>query len=123
MSLPQPPSASSVPETSPRGPVRRFLRKALRNWLERHQHPFNFAIHLLGIPLAVAGVVVLFWQPWWGLGLLVFGYALQYVGHAVEGNDLGEWAGIKRMLGLPYVGIAPRWQKAANHDSALPAPK
>ena len=39
----------------------------------------------------------------------VLGYALQYVGHLAEGNDLGEWAAIKRLLGLPYVGIAPRW--------------
>ena len=42
------------------GPV----RKALRNWLERHRDPVNFWIHLLGIPLAVAGVVGLFVLPW-----------------------------------------------------------
>ncbi|HLN28381.1 MAG TPA: Mpo1-like protein [Gemmataceae bacterium] len=95
-----------------RGPVRRFLRKALRNWRERHQLPFNFVIHLFGIPLAVAGVVLLFFLPWyWGVAGIVLGYLLQYIGHAVEGNDVGEWAGIKRMLGLPYVGIAPRWQQ------------
>jgi hypothetical protein len=93
---------------------RRPLRKALRNWLERHQHPFNFYIHLLGIPLAVAGVVLLVaWWPewWWGVGGLVLGYFLQWLGHLVEGNDVGEWAGIKRLLGLPYVSISPRWQQ------------
>ena len=94
----------------PRGPLRRFVRKALRNWLERHRHPFNFAIHLIGIPMAVTGVPLLFFYPWWGLGAIAVGYLLQYIGHAVEGNDVGEWAAIKRMLGLPYVGIAPRWQ-------------
>ena len=41
---------------------------------------------------------------------IILGYVLQYVGHCVEGNDLGEWAGVKRLLGLPYVGISPRWQ-------------
>jgi hypothetical protein len=88
------------------------MRKALANWLERHRHPFNFAIHLFGIPIAVAGVVLLFiWPWWWGVGGLVLGYLLQWIGHLVEGNDVGEWAGIKRMLGWPYVGIAPRWQK------------
>ncbi len=93
-------------------PILRFLRKALSNWLQRHQHPFNFSIHLLGIPLAVTGVVLLFFLEWyWGVGAIILGYLLQYVGHAVEGNDVGEWAAIKRMLGLPYVGIAPRWQK------------
>jgi hypothetical protein len=91
---------------------RKPLRRALWHWLERHRHPFNFAIHLVGIPLTVIGVVLLFTWPWdewyWGVGLFVFGYVLQFVGHLVEGNDMGEWAGIKRMLGLPYVAVAPR---------------
>jgi hypothetical protein len=93
---------------------RRPLRAALRNWLERHQHPANFWLHMLGIPLAVAGVVLLIvmWdQWWWGVGGLVLGYFLQWVGHTIEGNDVGEWAGIKRLLGLPYVSISPRWRQ------------
>ncbi len=94
---------------------RRPLRRALRNWLERHRHPFNFWIHLLGIPLALAGIVLFFTLPWlkwpWAAAALVGGYLLQYLGHRVEGNDMGEWAGIKRLLGLPYVGISPRWQQ------------
>jgi hypothetical protein len=79
--------------------------------MERHQHPFNFAIHMLGIPLAVVGVVLLFFPPWyWGVGAIFLGYLLQYIGHAVEGNDVGEWALIKRLLGLPYIAVSPRWQ-------------
>jgi hypothetical protein len=91
-----------------RGPVRRFLGKAIRNWLERHRHPFNYLIHIPGILLAVTGVVLLFCLPWyWGVGAIVLGYLLQWLGHLVEGNDVGEWAAIKRMLGMPYVGVAP----------------
>jgi hypothetical protein len=82
----------------------------LQGWRLRHQLPFNFAIHLLGIPLAVSGVVLLFFLPWyWGAGTFVLGYFLQWIGHLAEGNDVGEWAAVKRLLGLPYVGIAPRW--------------
>jgi len=95
-------------DTSPdrRRPLRRFVR----NWLERHQHPVSFAIHLIGIPLAFAGVVMFFTSPWpWALAAFVMGYLLQWIGHQIEGNDMGEWAGIKRMLGLPYVAIAPRY--------------
>ena len=103
-------------ETSPGVFQRRPLRKALRNWLERHQHPFNRGIHFLGIPLAVAGVVLVFTLPWsewyWGVAAFVGGYLLQWIGHRVEGNDLGEWAGIKRLLGLPYVAVSPRWHKS-----------
>ena len=91
----------------------RPLRKVLRNWRLRHRHPFNFGIHLIGIPLAVAGVVLMCLQEWaWGIGAFVLGYFLQFLGHRVEGNDVGEWAGIKRLIGLPYVGIAPRWEQA-----------
>jgi hypothetical protein len=93
---------------------RRPLRRLLGNWRLRHQHPFNFGIHLLGIPLAVAGVALLFvadgWP--WGLGGIGLGYLLQYAGHKVEGNDVGEWAAVKRLLGLPYVSIAPRYQRS-----------
>lgn len=91
---------------------RRPLRRALRNWLERHQHPFNFWIHLVGIPLAFAGLVMFFTTEWyWALAAFVGGYVLQYIGHCVEGNDLGEWAAVKRMLGMPYVSIAPGREK------------
>jgi hypothetical protein len=98
---PASPSSASVWRQRP-------LRRILKNWLSRHRHPFNRWIHFIGIPMAVAGVVLFccgFW--WWGLGAFVVGYLLQYLGHLVEGNDLGEWAAIKRLFGLPYVSIAP----------------
>src|ERR1043166_7904442 len=101
-------------DSSPSQPKAPFVRRALANWLLRHQHPFSFWIHMIGIPMTVVGValVILYPMDWhWGVGAFVFGYALQYVGHRVEGNDMGEWAGIKRLLGLPYVAISPRWQK------------
>jgi hypothetical protein len=93
-------------------PRRGFLARALHNWRLRHQLPFNFWIHvLLGIPLAypvtIAFLVLQMW--WWALGSFILGFFLQWVGHQAEGNDVGEWAGIKRLLGLPYVGISPRW--------------
>jgi hypothetical protein len=85
----------------------------LRNWLERHQHPVSFYLHLVGIPMAVAAIPLLFLQEWWwALGLFVGGYGLQFIGHAIEGNDVGELIPIKRALGLPYVAISPRWRQA-----------
>jgi hypothetical protein len=108
-------SPSSPAETQPRRPVLRFVRKRLQGWMVRHQLPFNFWIHMLGIPLAVAGVVlfiVLPWSEWYiSASAFVLGYVLQYLGHRAEGNDVGEWAGIKRLLGLPYVSISPRWEQ------------
>ena len=99
---------------------RRPLRLIIKNWLERHRHPFNFWIHMIGIPLAVIGVVLFFFVPWyWALTAFVLGYVLQYLGHHVEGNDVGEWAGIKRIFGLPYVSISPRWQETVTREKVL----
>lgn len=87
-----------------------FIRRRIHNWMLRHKLPFNFAIHMVGIPVAVAGIPMLFLLDWyWGVGAIFLGYLLQFIGHQAEGNDVGEWAAIKRLLGLPYVGIAPRW--------------
>lgn len=98
--------------------VLRFIRKRLHEWLLRHQLPFNFYIHLVGIPVALLGVVLLFYAEWlWAAVCLVVGYFLQWLGHRAEGNDVGEWAGIKRLLGLPYVSIAPRFQQPAETTS------
>src|SRR5437660_1658909 len=119
---PFPPSA----ELSNR-PLVRLMRRVLPRWMARHRLPFNFYIHLLGIPLAVTGLVLLFIPgvPWyWGVAGLFVGYLLQYLGHRAEGNDVGEWAGIKRLLGLPYVGVSPRWAEvdAARAASGVASP-
>jgi hypothetical protein len=83
-------------------------QRARRNWLDRHRNAFNFWIHMVGIPLAFAGVPLLFLLPWyWGAGAIAAGYFLQWVGHRVEGNDVGELIPFKRLLGLPVVAIAP----------------
>jgi hypothetical protein len=101
-------------ESQPPHTWKRPLLRFLWEWRRRHRHPFNVGIHLIGIPLAFAGVYFLLAWPWeewyWGVGALVIGYVLQLIGHVVEGNDLGEWAAVKRLLGLPYVSIAPQWQ-------------
>lgn len=98
----------------PRFPIARkllaFAGRARRNWLSRHRNTFNFAIHMVGIPVAVAGLPLLFLADWeWGVGAIVVGYLLQWVGHRVEGNDVGELIPIKRLLGLPVVPIAPQY--------------
>jgi hypothetical protein len=102
--------ASEAPVQDTSSPRRRGpLRRIIRNWRQRHRHPFNFWIHMIGIPLALIGVALFFMTDWiWAVAAIVLGYALQFWGHAREGNDVGEWAALKRMLGLPYIGIAPR---------------
>ena len=61
---------------------------------------------------AVLGAVQLAngaWSLWWRpVGLLIISYALQWIGHRIEGNDMGELILIKKMLGRPYVTVAPK---------------
>jgi hypothetical protein len=62
---------------------------------------------MIGIPLALAGVVMIFFLPWyWAVGAIVAGYVLQGIGHRVEGNDIGELIPLKRLFGLPVVAVA-----------------
>ena len=95
-----------------------FAGRAGRNWLLRHQSGFNFATHLIGIPLAFAGIALLFLVEWpWGVGAIVGGYLVQWAGHRVEGNDMGEFILFKKMLGLPYVATAPKLSIGINTPS------
>lgn len=88
---------------------------AWRNWRERHRHPASLALHAVAIPMLVlAGVLVVVqliegaWGLWWRpAGLVAASYVLQWIGHAIEGNDMGELIVIKKLMGKPYVAVAP----------------
>jgi hypothetical protein len=87
-----------------------MIEKFLRNYIERHQHPANQLLHLIGLPITFVVPVILLFQHrgWWALGAFLGGYLLQFLGHAIEGNDAGETILVKRALGLPFVDIVPR---------------
>jgi hypothetical protein len=92
----------------------------LQEWLKRHQHPISFALHMVGIPMTLLALAPLVWdifsfQMWlWATVLFLGGYALQFLGHIIEGNDMGELILLKKWLGKPYVAISPRWEMAGN---------
>jgi len=87
-----------------------MFRRFVTNYVERHQHPASQVLHLVGVPLTfvVSVVMLVSEQPWWALASFVGGYALQLLGHAIEGNDAGEVVLVKRWLGRPYVEFGPR---------------
>ncbi len=96
-----------------------------RNWLTRHRHPVSLILHAVGIPMLVAACVLAIvqvvgwrWDLWWRpTALIVVSYFLQWVGHAIEGNDMGEIILIKKLLGRPYVAVAPRFQTRTDQTS------
>jgi len=91
----------------------------LDNWLSRHRNPTSFWLHMVGIPLTIvalplAGVQLARdqWDLWWRpVGLIVVGYLLQWLGHRIEGNTMGELILIKKWRGKPYVAISPRYAR------------
>jgi hypothetical protein len=91
----------------------------LVNWLQRHQSGVCFWLHVVGIPLTLAGLLLAGyqlwlwrWDLWWRPTLLLGGgYALQFLGHLYEGNDMGEMVLVKRLLGRPYIAVSPRYRR------------
>ena len=65
-----------------------FWEREFAHYLAEHRHPLNKATHFVGIPLliatAVAALVLLDWRLFVG-GQLV-GWAIQVLGHRIEGN-------------------------------------
>jgi len=90
------------------------MHRWVANWLERHRNPVSLWLHVVAIPLLpLAGVLVVLqlkdgaWGLWWRpVALVAFSYFLQWIGHRVEGNDMGEVILIKKWLGKPYVAVA-----------------
>lgn len=88
-----------------------MVLRFLKNYAQRHQHPLNQLLHVVGLPVTFVLPVVLLVKEvswWWALLAFLVGYALQFAGHAIEGNDAGEVVLVKKMLGMPYVDIVDR---------------
>jgi uncharacterized membrane protein YGL010W len=53
----------------------------------KHRHPLNKLSHSIGIPMIVVSLPLFLFDWRWALGLFVVGWILQFLGHAVEGNQ------------------------------------
>lgn len=95
-----------------------MIGRILKNYVLRHQNRLNQLLHLCGVPLTfVASVVLLIYEQWlWAGSAFVAGYALQFIGHAIEGNDAGEVVLIKKLLGKPYVEFGPMSKESKFDD-------
>jgi uncharacterized membrane protein YGL010W len=73
---------------------------------------------MIGIPMTILAIIPLVIaiakgpDGWYlvALGLFVLGYALQFIGHAIEGNDAGETILVKKLLGKPYIAVVEKKQ-------------
>ncbi|MHC4877970.1 MAG: Mpo1-like protein [Planctomycetota bacterium] len=95
-----------------------MLSRFLSNYIERHQNRANQVLHLIGVPLTFVVSVVLLTrsQPANAAAAFAGGYLLQFLGHAIEGNDAGEVILIKRLFGRPYQEFRPGYEPANSDD-------
>ena len=87
----------------------------IENYKAKHRHPLNKLTHSIGIPLIVVSLPLFLFN--WRLAVLLFlvGWALQFIGHAIEGNRpaffknpmyllVGPWWLVRRVAAA--VGLA-----------------
>jgi uncharacterized membrane protein YGL010W len=75
----------------------------IENYRQKHQHPLNRLTHSIGIPFIVISLPLFFFSWRWALALFVIGWLLQFLGHAIEGNQ-------PAFFGNPlYLLIGPWW--------------
>jgi uncharacterized membrane protein YGL010W len=78
-----------------------------------HQHPVNRACHTLGIPTIIislvigAAALIAHWLWIYALGLFLFGWTLQFVGHAFE----RKWPEFFHDWRFLFVGVRWWWTK------------
>ncbi len=73
----------------------------ISNWYQRHLNPVNFWLHMAGIPACfiAAPIALALGKYWIAAALFVGGYAVQFLGHFIEGNRTGEGILLRRLLG------------------------
>jgi uncharacterized membrane protein YGL010W len=84
----------------------------------QHQHPLNRATHVVGIPLVIASAVVPFvvWARTGAFGwrellaLWSVGWALQFLGHGIEGNSPAFFRDVRQLLVGPLFVLTLPWQ-------------
>jgi uncharacterized membrane protein YGL010W len=98
----------------------------VENYKEKHQHPLNRLAHSIGIPLILISLPLSLFNWRWALALFIVGWALQFLGHAIEGNQpaffhnpvyllVGPWWLVRRLgVALGLVKRTPARQPTEN---------
>ncbi len=92
----------------------------IEEYKAKHTHPLNRLTHSFGIPMIVLALPVVFFSWRWALALFVIGWILQFVGHAIEGNQPAFFRNPVYLLVGPF-WLARRALAAIGIGKAAPA--
>jgi len=88
-----------------------------------HKNRWNKILHGIGIPMVIAGLMLLAMLRWrLGLGLFVLGWILLFGGHRIEGNRPAFFQGVIYFLVGP-IWIAKELKDTVLSDKSSPAPR
>lgn len=84
------------------------MKAFIIDYIARHKHPANALLHIIGVPVAFWGIFELIaglFTPGsitsttflFGVFAIVAGYFLQWLGHRLQGNEVGEVTLIKHI--------------------------
>jgi len=80
------------------------LEDYMAQYDHEHTNPWNKFLHAVGIPIILAGIVLLVMLRWrLGLALFIAGWIMNFLGHRIEGNKPAFFQG------LIYFLVGPLW--------------
>ena len=88
--------------------------KYMAQYDHEHTNPWNKVMHVIGIPIILAGIILLtftFWRT--GLAFFVAGWILLFAGHRIEGNKPALFQGVVYFL------VGPIWVAKEIKDALL----
>lgn len=81
------------------------LKLFIEEYSEQHQTKINRLLHFYGRIARVVAVAVAFYNLKFGIALFIFGYLVQFLGHAIEGTPPSFFRNpYHLLLGLVYHG-------------------
>ena len=86
------------PKESFRSRSERALKLFREEYSEQHQTKLNRWLHVAGRGIRVAAIPALFFDWRIALGLFVFGYLIQFLGHAIEGTSPSFFRNPKHLI-------------------------
>jgi len=94
------------------------LSEYMARYNHEHTNVWNKICHGIGIPLVIAGIVLLFMLRWKiGLALFVLGWIFLFGGHRIEGNKPAFFQGVIYFL------VGPLWIAKEIKDAIFPGAK